>query len=448
MTNDSTCHAQLSFAAFEQDICLAYTRKNLLRGGPVELACNMIDFYEGAAGLTADPGLDLLRKSILSLSVTFFGSQHRQDHIMVKGYRQYGKVLLQLNSHLSQPEQQRSDETLLAALSCMLLEIFLPTGPSNFLKHQRGIEALMELRGPPTESTGTTAMIFRGLRTLSIIGALADSRPSLCARKEWKQAPPAQTDEVGMLLHRMFDVMADCTLLVSRRNALRSSAAGSEELGLLLSDVNSVLADLEKIHPDLQDFNQRKLNESKDLSKMAKVLKVANHMSATAYMLYNTVYICIIQIRESISPSPDTVALRNAAAIKIAQCLELKEYEKREGAPQSNTISFVATKVAWQALGRFSSPEGRRLARAVKSAVNGVFRQPYDYQQAQQPPISSTPQKTFFAQYVAMIPISCPSNSLNTAQMLQLWEHELDVIDVGYKQTSAPDPEFSLRSKK
>ncbi|CAO2653382.1 Nn.00g027930.m01.CDS01 [Neocucurbitaria sp. VM-36] len=408
----------------------------------------MIDLYQGATSNTSNPGLDLLRRAILSLSVTFFGSQHRQDRITHQGYHQYGEVLRQLNHHLTQPEQQLTNETLLTALSCTLLEVFLPTGPTNFLKHQRGIEAIMELRGPPTESEGTTATIFRGLRILSIVSALAESRSSIWAKKEWKQAPPAQNTEAGMLQHQIFDVLADCTNLISQRDALLATGAAAKSYEPLSSEVEHLLGDLEGLYPRWEELNRSQLSKIKDLSKPAKELGVTDHVSATAYMLYYTVYLCILQIKHSLSPSPDYVALRNAAAMKIARCLELKEYEMREGAPQSNTITFVATKVAWQALGGFNTVEGRRLAQVVRSAVNGVFTRPYSLEKNQTQSPLSTPDDLPFAQYVAAIPTTNSANSLNSAQMMQLWERQLDVFNMGHKQTSPPDPMFSLESSK
>jgi len=172
----------------------------------------MIDWQETSLVFSNDPALALLREAILSLSVTFFGKQHREDRIISKGYDQYSEVLRKLNAALAIPEQQTSNEVILTALTCMLLEIFLPTGPLNFLKHQRGIEAIMKLRGPPTESAGDTAVIFRGLRVVSIIGALAEARPSIYAQEEWKHAPIAQTTEFGALQAKMFTVLGTIAL--------------------------------------------------------------------------------------------------------------------------------------------------------------------------------------------------------------------------------------------
>ncbi|KAF2845826.1 hypothetical protein T440DRAFT_483013 [Plenodomus tracheiphilus IPT5] len=368
--------SQPSYAGFEQDICLAFTRKTLLRGGPVELACEMID-YSPQSSRFENPGLALLRKAIISLAVTFFGNQHHQETIKAKGYNQYGQVLCQLNSHLSLPELQTTNETLLTSLACMLLEVFLPTGPRNFLKHLRGIEAMMKMRGPPLETTGQEATIFRGLRILSIVGALAEARPSLYTETEWRTAPPPlHMTEAGVLQYRIFGILAECTRLLGLRDEALTPYPQPDKLAALDREVILVLHNLEAIKTALDTFNQRLINEAESLSPLAIELGVANHTSATPYMLYNTAYLCILQLQNSLHPSPTYIALRNAAAAKIARCMELRQYELMIHALESNTIAFVATKIAWQTLGRFESPEGLRLATMVGKAVDGVFMQP------------------------------------------------------------------------
>jgi hypothetical protein len=409
---------QLSLAAFEDDICLAYTRKNLLRGGPVEIACNMIESY-AASMKSDDPGLDLLRKGIVSLSVTFFGSQNQQGNITNKGYHKYGEVLRQLNCHLAQPELQVTNETLLTALSCMLLEIFLPTGPTNFLKHQRGLDAIARLRGPPKESDRVNATIFRGLRILSIVGSLVESRASLYSTEEWRQMPPVYANEAGLFQHHVFTILADCTRLISHRNTLLRSRASPMQFESLLTEVEAVLRNLEALLPFWEVLNRNQLAEVTERSNMAKILGVANHVSATAYMLYNTAYICIIQIKDSLSPSPVNMALRNAAAMEIAQCLELKEYEQREGAPQSNTIAFVAIKVAWQALGGFNSAEGQRLAHTVRSATNSVFPRPSTL--SDESPFAHYVEESLFSKFIGRIPLVAPDGTAYTGGEYDLW---------------------------
>jgi hypothetical protein len=367
---------ELSLAAIEEDICLAYTRKNLLRGGPVEVACNKIGFHENAPIFSRFPALSLLRKAIVSLSVTFFGIQHNDTRIISKGYHQYGEVLRRLNTTLAVPEQQTTNETLLTALTCMLLEVFMPTGPKNFLKHQRGIETIMCLRGPPTESIGETATIFHGLRIVSIISALVESRPSLYADDAWKHAPVAVTTENGVLQHQIFAILATCTQFMSERDALLASDTDSKGRGVLLVRIDSLTSELHELYHKWERINESELSKVECLSTLAKELGIANHLTATAYMLYYTTLICVIQIRDSLDPSPINVELRNEAAMKIARCMELKEYGRREGFAESNTIWFVATRIAWQALGGFDTPQGRRLAQVVESSANGVYDLP------------------------------------------------------------------------
>lgn len=193
---------------------------------------------------TTHPALGLLRKAIVSLAVTYFGSQHREARITAKGYNQYGEVLQHLNTTLAVPERQTTNETILTALTCMLLEIFLPTDPANFLKHQRGIEAIMRLRGPPTQSTGETATIFRGLRILSIVSALVESRPSLYASTEWKDAPPAVTSRIGLLQHEVFTILADCSQIMSDCSVFNVAEINPNDRKSLLVRITSAMSNL------------------------------------------------------------------------------------------------------------------------------------------------------------------------------------------------------------
>jgi hypothetical protein len=364
---------ELSFAAFEDDICLAYTRKHLLRGGVFELACRMINFSDTAPIFSRNPALGLLKTSIISLAMTFFGSQHHQDKITAKGYHQYGEVLRNLNNTIALPERQTSDEIILTALMCTLLEVFLPTGPTNFLTHQRGLEAMMELRGPPTELTGPTATIFRGLRMLSIAGALADSRPSIYAREGWKFPPAEQIDNMGMLRYQLFTVLADCTSLLSERDALLKSGLGYEYHRILLARVDVTLHDLIQLYPLWELCNDSQYQSTQQLSVLEREMGIANQLC----MLYHVAYLCLLQIKDTLQPSPSHVALRNNAAMTIANCLELKAYEKREDAPECNTITLIVTKVIWHATGGSESTEGQHLDHVVKSTLGRVFTWPW-----------------------------------------------------------------------
>ncbi|KAJ8115351.1 hypothetical protein OPT61_g2983 [Boeremia exigua] len=122
-------------------------------------------------------------------------------------------------------------------------------------------------------------------------------------------------------------------------------------------------------------------------------------------MLYNTVLLCLLQILDSLTPTPSNTSACNNAAMTIARCLELKEYEKRDGVYESNTISFVATKIAWQALGGFDSPEGRRLARTVDRVLDPVEPMRINDREAWEQASPEDVHRKFFGGFVRRYPV-------------------------------------------
>lgn len=307
----------------------------------------------------------------MSLAITFFGSQHHQTAIQSKGYQQYGLVLRQLNMHLTQPGLQTADETILTALTCMLLEIFLPTGPKNYLKHMQGIEIMLGIRGPPRlPMSDNTIKLFHGLRLLSVIGGLAMARPCIYSQNHWKQLPFLHTDEAGQLKHRILSILADCTRLRNQRDAAIASK-DEETCASLIKETQSAFAEVHVIRTEWYAFNERQKNESSFDVRQDSL--IATPESASVFMLYNTAYICLLDILDAFEPSGHYASLRHAAAVKILGCLQLESINNREGPAEQNTIAFAATKVAWQALGGFSSSEGRKMSRVIKSTRNNVF---------------------------------------------------------------------------
>jgi hypothetical protein len=344
-----------------------------MKGGCVEVACDLVQRV-GLSGGQLDPGLDLLRDAILSLSATFYGNQHRQRDIVNRGYKTYGKVLAQLNAHLTQPQLQTANETIMTAVTCMILEIFVPTGPDNFFKHVQGIEAILAARGPPTSPLGADIAMLSGVRILCIVGASVQRRPSIWATEEWKSVPPLHSDEDSLIRHEILLVLADCTVL--RQGFKPPSPLNKpteEDRCRTVARAREYLDQLKAVHLRWERHNASMLGE--EVSPSFKDPTIANTGSATTYMLYNAAFICTSRILSACSPPEETTSLQSlqvAAALRIVKCLELKAYEKREGSGESNTIGFIATKVAWDTLGGFSSPGGRRLSRAVKAAANGV----------------------------------------------------------------------------
>lgn len=90
----------------------------------------------------------MFHRSILSLAIIFFGSQHGQPWIIGRGYTIHGMALKQLNDALSGPRCYLRDDILLSVVTLVLLECFVLTGRKYYLKHMVGLEKLIELRGP------------------------------------------------------------------------------------------------------------------------------------------------------------------------------------------------------------------------------------------------------------------------------------------------------------
>jgi hypothetical protein len=113
---------------FEIQIYICYTRKYLLRGGPIDLASQDLQLSDIYTAADTEDNTHLLHRAILTLAITFFGAQHRSSSIQTRGYIMHGKILKQLNATLSDPHCYLRDDVLLSVVTLALLECFVPTG--------------------------------------------------------------------------------------------------------------------------------------------------------------------------------------------------------------------------------------------------------------------------------------------------------------------------------
>lgn len=419
--------AEFSFVAFEDDICVAYARRHLLRNGCVEVACDIVQ----RAGLTdgaLEPGLDLLRNAILSLSTTFYGNQNRQKSIANRGYQLYGKVLAQLNTHLAQPHRQTTDETILTAVTCMIMEMFVPTGSNSFFKHVRGIEAIIAARGPPTDQRGVNPAMISGVRILCIVGAIVERRPSIWGKGGWKNIPPPHDDEGSVIRHEILHILADCTILMQDMDKVLSNATTQEDRRRALAFALGCMGALQALHPRWERHNANMLDS--DAPFQMRDPMVTSHASATTYMLYNTAYICILRILQAYDPSRISLSLQVSASMRIIRCLELKADRKHEGSGESNTIAFIATKVAWQTLGGSTTPAGSKLSHIVKGATKGFFAA-----DAWDGPEDFTEQQTLPLPFQG-IDATMPLAQVEQIPLVKAGYRAIDLVNVGEKPPS------------
>jgi hypothetical protein len=351
-------------------MCIAFTRKHVLQGSWVDSACERIGSYHGADDGTHNAGLKLLRNAILSLSAAFFGIQKQQRAMMHRGYRQYSDVLRQLKNHVADRQLQGTNETLWTVATCMLLEIFLPSEPATFLMHIRGIEAILESRGPPSVATGDAAFIASNFRAMMIIGALADGRASLWAKTGWRFLPPASTDHETLIKHQCWNLLADCTQAAGERN--RVSDGGSIlQYEQLKATMRTLLQRSETTFLEWSIYNNNLQGAGTSLTDSHA--RTPTRDAALSYLLCNGAHICILQLAHSIDPGLSFGRSYHEAATNILNCLDLHYFDKQEANVEDNAIGFFVTKVAWEALGKHSSVKGTRLARIVRASTNGTF---------------------------------------------------------------------------
>lgn len=337
------------------------------------MACDLVHRL-GLSGSILEPGLSLLRDAILSLSAAFYGKQHRQKAITNRGYVAYGNVLRQLNAHLAQAQMQTTNETIMTAVTCMIFEISVSAGSDNFLKHVQGIEAILAARGPPTSPTGADPAMLSGVRILCIFGALAQRRPSVWATDGWSSVPPLHSDEGSVIRHEILLILVDCTMLTTAPKPSSFKVSTSRYHCPTISRARELLNRLEALYARWEQYNVTMLGE--DVSSSFKDPAIANPASMATYMLYQAAYICVLRILKTNKSSVENTQLGQlevAASLRIVTCLEPKAHDLREGSGESNTIVFIATKIAGETLGGFNSSGGRRLSRTVKAAANGVF---------------------------------------------------------------------------
>ena len=306
----------MDLTAFRDMFCIAFTRKFLLRGGPVHLAMNVIDFDK------PNHQFRLVRDALLSLANIFFGNQHRDSGAKHKGYQLYGATIKALNQSLSDPEQAKTDDVLLCVITFGLLETFVPSGQVSWLMHIRGMERLLELRGPEAHHNAFSRQIVQGIRRLLIFGSLNTSIPSIVSRPEWKalewksDAIQENTDE------DLLNILADCPALFNRRDELidlcdsNKGDAASRLQKRILEEGSALLEDLKTWREcwgeGLQDAMSERSDSHPEFFSAPSISgdlpittwAFGGPAAATTMMLYFSIHIYILDLMSSISILP------------------------------------------------------------------------------------------------------------------------------------------------
>ncbi|KAF1972430.1 hypothetical protein BU23DRAFT_555224 [Bimuria novae-zelandiae CBS 107.79] len=329
----------------------------------------------------------------MSFATLLFGIQHRQADIAGQGYALYGVALKQLNQVLSDATRYTRDEVIVAVAALAISESLVPTGPNNYLTHMMGLQRLVDLQDPVSFWSGKSSGFCKGVRFMILFASLQLGKPSILARSDWKKAMRADSSHEQLQEQDLFDVLADCTVLLAELDAV-SSAWDADAIKpreqrdeiqqracCLLTHLHEWRlrwdADLKNAFCDTpaspfgSKESQFACNGDPNRS-LVTVAGIATVPTAVMLMLYNLALMHVLKIletlpREESTPrnalhQPETAgryhAYERIAAREACRCIQYYMSIRRRLDASASPIVHWAVAAAWARLRRDDSVEG------------------------------------------------------------------------------------------
>ncbi|KAJ4331283.1 hypothetical protein N0V95_009908 [Ascochyta clinopodiicola] len=205
------------------DVYICYTQSHLIRDGLIASAIADIRAADLMPSGTVVASRQVSHQAIMSFATLLFGIQHRQTDITGQGYALYGVALKQLNQVLSDATRYTRDEVIVAVAALAISESLVPTGPNNYLTHMMGLQRLIDLQDPVSFWSGKSSGFCNGVRFMILFASLQLRKPCILARLDWKQAMRAGLSYEQLQEQELFDVLADCTVLLAKLDAVSSA---------------------------------------------------------------------------------------------------------------------------------------------------------------------------------------------------------------------------------
>lgn len=388
-----------SLRGMEFEVYICYGRKYLRRGGPIDLALQNTQLSEIIAAGTTTANGQIFHQAILSFGIILFGAQHGQAHITDRGYAMHGVALKQLNRALSDSKCYTSDEVILSVAALAILECLEPTGPKNYLKHMIGLEKLLELRGPSSYCSPISPELYKSVRHMIIFASLRTGKASILARAEWKKVLRINCSDKEMQEQDLFDVLADCTVLIAERDNMLADWESDLERStyqrdrikqralILLThlcawrkrwdsdgrnsyfETSAAFARLEPMQEPWGDGSQPLLT----------FFEFSNESAAIMLMFYNTTLIYVLRVLASLPleklsvdsnqsfiqntsldarylgdlwkhTKDEYIAVERAAALEVCRCIPYYSVRKSRLDSDSSPIIHWAVTTAWMTL--------------------------------------------------------------------------------------------------
>ncbi|KAH8891453.1 hypothetical protein GQ53DRAFT_746561 [Thozetella sp. PMI_491] len=395
----------LSLEGIEFNISVSYTRKHLRRGAPIDMALREIRLDDMTAASASREDCNLFHQALLSFALVLFGTQHGQPRISGQGYVLLGVALKRINEALQDPTCYTRDEVILAVITFAIMESYVPTGPDRYLMHVAGLERLLDLRRSGGETSPSSLDIYRRSQHFLLFASLRTGKPSILARDEWKAVLRINCSGDDVQEQDLLDVLADCTVLVARRDAmlatrdtrserrLRQRDEIQEKALLLLDQLRSW-----KLRWDSDERNSYRESPvppvapepmqgpSEDASlPPPTILEFSSESAAIMLMFYNTTLINVLRLLASLPSEPRSSprsrtsahstanlddnaleppedeygAAERLAALEVCRCIP--DYLRQKSGSDSGCSPFVhwAGTTAWKTLRGNESAEGR-----------------------------------------------------------------------------------------
>ncbi|KAH7078142.1 hypothetical protein BKA63DRAFT_280422 [Paraphoma chrysanthemicola] len=374
-----------------QEVYIMFTRKFIAEGGPVDLALRELqsrDITRLETSRTADCETAHLRAA-LSFATIVFGAKNRQTSVTQQGYLSHGATLQHLNQALSRLDCHKYDEVIVSVTTLAMQEMLVPSGPKFFLNHMSGLEKLLDLRDPQLQCSPKTLSLYKCLRHMLLFAALSAGRASILAQPGWKRLLSQHCEsEEEKQEQRLYDVVADCSVLIPERDNLRRVWNSDDQEHT--EEADSIQQRADQLLEQLRQWRDRWLSDPNnsftetpmygaqappptdllrdETSHGVTDLVFSSISSASLFMLYNIACLHVLQINLSLATATHSsakkeeyLAAAHASILEICRsmpyCLDEELHKELHAGP----VAFWAAQVAASVLKDDSSDEGRFL---------------------------------------------------------------------------------------
>ena len=372
------------------DVYICYTQGHLIRDGLILSTLNNINAADLVPCGTAVASRQVSHQAIMSFATILFGIQHRQADITRQGYAMYGVALKQLNQLLSDTTRQSHDEIIVTVAALSVSELLLPSGPNNYLTHMKGLERLMALQDPVSFWSSKSSGFCNGVRFMILLASFRLRKPSILAKADWKKAMRMKCSDQELREQDLFDVLADCSVLIAERDSLLS-AGDTIAISLdkqrddierrAISLLNFLYEwrrrwDLENVSSEIAGcslgFEESQPISDEDPEQLIATTAIPSVAAAMELMLYNLAVLHVLQVITTLplegSVHLNTLQLETAnecrakeriAARELCRCIQYYLCIKRcRLDARASPISHWAVSTTWKALRCDESIEG------------------------------------------------------------------------------------------